>query len=97
MTDRISFEAWATSCGFSVDKSDDGAYRTKTTDAMWGGWLAGVDDAVKSHSKACADWARICEYGKRHGAKVGAQECANIIRGHYPNWHTESKTRKEYP
>jgi len=72
MIDRTAFEAWGTSFGFSVDRSDDGAYRAKTTDAMWGGWLAGVDYAVKTHSKACADWARICDCGKRHGAKVGA-------------------------
>lgn len=25
-------------------------------------------------------WARICDSGRRHGAKVGAQECSKLIR-----------------
>lgn len=27
----------------------------------------------------CLEWARICDSGKRHGAKIGAQECARLI------------------
>lgn len=84
MIDRSDFEAWALSNGFNIEKTDLGIYRVKSTDAMYGGWLAGVSSAVEVHSRQCAEWALICEYQKRHGAKVGAQECANIIRGHFP-------------
>ncbi len=31
-------------------------------------------------AKLCDEWARICDIGSRHGAKVGAQECAKLIR-----------------
>jgi hypothetical protein len=31
-------------------------------------------------AKLCTEWARICDSGKRHGAKIGAQECAKLIR-----------------
>jgi hypothetical protein len=31
-------------------------------------------------AKLCTEWARICDSGKRHGAKIGAQECAELIR-----------------
>lgn len=87
MTDREAFEKWAESNGFDTYKTDEGIYRVKSTDAMYGGWVAGMNRAVEVHSRLCAEWARICEYQKRHGAKVGAQECANIIRGHLPINH----------
>lgn len=28
----------------------------------------------------CAEWGCICDSGRRHGAKVGAQECVTLIR-----------------
>lgn len=81
MTSRKRFEAWALAQGWSVDRTDQGAYRTMTTDAAWGAWYACEHDAEDRLSRICADWASICEKHKRHGAKVGAQECANLIRG----------------
>jgi hypothetical protein len=51
-------------------------------------WLAAwtIADAMARHdernacAELCEEWARICDSGKRHGAKVGAQECAKLIR-----------------
>lgn len=51
-------------------------------------WLAAWVIASAMHvaeerercAKLCDEWARICDSGKRHGAKVGAQECAKLIR-----------------
>lgn len=34
--------------------------------------------------KMCEEWARICEFQKRHGCKVGAKECAKLIREDTP-------------
>lgn len=31
-------------------------------------------------AKVCKEWASICDSGRRHGAKVGAQECAKLIQ-----------------
>jgi len=39
-----------------------------------------IADERNRCAKLCDDWARICDSGKRHGAKVGAQECARLIR-----------------
>lgn len=39
-TSRKEFEAWAESFGWNIDKTDEGDYRTMSTDAAWGGWLA---------------------------------------------------------
>ena len=38
------------------------------------------EDEREACAKLCDEWARICDSGKRHGAKVGAQECAKMIR-----------------
>lgn len=38
------------------------------------------EDEREQCAKLCMEWARICESGKRHGCKVGAQECAKLIR-----------------
>lgn len=81
MTTRKRFEKWATSSGWDVGRTAEGSYRTATTDAAWGGWLAAVHDSEDVHSRACIEWANICEKGRRHGAKVGATECGNLIRG----------------
>lgn len=43
-------------------------------------YRAAMRDAVERCMKQCDEWARICDSGKRHGAKVGAQECAKLIR-----------------
>lgn len=51
--------------------------------------LSALDSVInrerESHAKTCDEWARICDSGKRHGAKVGAQECAKLIRASMPN------------
>ena len=39
-----------------------------------------IADERERCAKLCDEWARICDSGKRHGAKVGAQECAKLIR-----------------
>lgn len=39
-TARKEFEALAESSGWSIDRTDEGDYRTMSTDAAWGGWLA---------------------------------------------------------
>jgi hypothetical protein len=75
------FEKWAMEQGFDTRKNDEGGYAVNTTDAMYGGWIAAERDAEKRHSRICIEWAKICDSGRRHGAKVGAQECANLIRG----------------
>ncbi len=38
------------------------------------------EDEREACAKLCDEWARICDSGRRHGAKVGAQECAKLIR-----------------
>lgn len=35
-TSRNEFEAWAESFGWNIDKTDEGDYRTMSTDAAWG-------------------------------------------------------------
>lgn len=35
-------------------------------------------------AKLCDEWAQTCEWGRRHGAKVGSQECAKLIRMQEP-------------
>lgn len=42
---------------------------------------ARAGDPRERYAKLCDEWARICDSGRRHGAKVGAQECAKLIRG----------------
>ena len=81
MTTRAMFEKWAEAQGFNTERHETGEYKTLTTDAAWGGWLACSDDAEDRHSRACAEWSSICRSGRRHGASVGANECANLIRG----------------
>lgn len=39
-TSREEFELWAESSGWNIDRTDEGDYRTMSTDAAWGGWLA---------------------------------------------------------
>ena len=80
MTTRARFERWAESSGWNIDRTDEGDYRTMSTDAAWGGWNACAEEAEIVYSRECTEWARICEYQKRHGCKVGAQECAKLIR-----------------
>lgn len=36
-------------------------------------------DERNACAKLCTEWASICDSSKRHGAKVGAQECAKLI------------------
>lgn len=55
--DRKDYESWASEQGFSTDKDADGSYRTPTSDAAWGAWLA----AVQTEREACI---RICEQRK---------------------------------
>lgn len=45
MTDeaRERFEEWATDSGWDVLRNPDGSYRTQTTDAAWGGFMAGLN------------------------------------------------------
>lgn len=93
MTTRAIFEKWASEQGFAIERCDTGEYRTSSTDAAWGGWLACSDEAEIRHSLACAEWARICEMQKRHGAKVGAQECANLLRG----WRVNKEPKPHTP
>lgn len=81
MTTRARFEKWAEAQGWSIERCDTGEYRTTSTDAAWGGWLACSDEAEVRHSLACAEWSSICRSGRRHGAAVGANECANLLRG----------------
>jgi len=40
MTTRARFEKWAESSGWNIDRTDEGDYRTASTDAAWGGWMA---------------------------------------------------------
>lgn len=80
MTTRARFEKWAESSGWNIDRTDDGDYRTMSTDAAWGGWNACAEEAERVYSRECTEWARICEYQKRHGCKVGAKECAKLIK-----------------
>ncbi len=81
MTTQERFENWAKAQGWCIDKTDEGSYRVNSTDAAYGGWIAAERDAEDRHSMLCIEWAKICDSGRRHGAKVGAQECANLIRG----------------
>ena len=81
MTTRSRFEKWAEAQGWNVERCDTGEYRTMSTDAAWGGWLACSDEAEVRHSLACAEWSSICRSERRHGASVGANECANLLRG----------------
>ena len=81
MTTQLRFEKWAHEQGFDVSKADDGSYRVNTTDAAYGGWIASERDAEDRLSMLCIEWARICDSGRRHGPKIGARECANLIRG----------------
>lgn len=37
---RQEFERWAESSGWNIDRTDEGDYRTMSTDAAWGAWLA---------------------------------------------------------
>ena len=77
---RKHFESWALGQGWSVDRTDEGDYRTMTTDAAWGAWIACTQDTEERITRICKEWANICESGKRHGAKVGAQECVKLIK-----------------
>lgn len=61
MTDRSDFEAWALSNGFNIEKTDLGIYRVKSTDAMYGGWLAGVSSDRLRASKL-EKLAALCPY-----------------------------------
>jgi len=79
MTVRDKFERWAESSGWSVDRTNEGDYRTMSTDAAWGAWSACAEETKIAHAKKCTEWARICEIQKRHGCKVGAQECAKLL------------------
>lgn len=38
------------------------------------------EDEREACANLCSEWARICDSGKRHGASVGALECAKLIR-----------------
>jgi len=40
---RERFEEWATSSGWSIDRTNEGDYRTQTTDAAWGGFMAALN------------------------------------------------------
>ncbi len=51
----------------------------------------------ESHAKTCDEWARICDSGKRHGAKIGAQECAKLIRTSMPNASGKPTTEAAKP
>jgi hypothetical protein len=81
MTTQERFENWAQAQGWGIDITDEGSYRVNSTDAAYGGWIAAEREAEDRHSRLCIEWAKICDSGRRHGAKVGAQECANLIRG----------------
>ncbi len=37
---RPVFEQWALEQGWDICRADDNSYRTQTTDAAWGGWVA---------------------------------------------------------
>lgn len=37
---RPVFEQWALEQGWDIGRADDNSYRTQTTDAAWGGWVA---------------------------------------------------------
>ena len=39
---REKFEEWAMESGFDVFRNQDGSYRTQTTDASWGGFMAAL-------------------------------------------------------
>lgn len=82
---RERFERWALAQGWNVERRDVGDYQTLSTDAAWGAWLGCTADAEEHHSKLCAEWSSICRSNRRHGAAVGANECANLIRGHHAN------------
>ena len=79
MDTRQRFEAWAGSFGWNLDRTDEGYYRTMSTDAAWRGWSAAADEMKKAHARACKEWASICRMQKRHGCSVGASECAKLI------------------
>ncbi len=78
---RARFESWALAQGWNVERRDVGDYQTLSTDIAWGAWIACTRDEEVRHSMLCAEWSRICRSGRRHGAAVGAEECANLIRG----------------
>lgn len=80
MTTRARFEKWAESSGWDIYRNDEGFYRSESTDAAWGGWMACAEEAADLYSHECIEWSRICESQKRHGCKVGAQECAKLIK-----------------
>ena len=40
---RERFEEWATASGWSIDRTNEGDYRTQTTDAAWGGFMAALN------------------------------------------------------
>ena len=52
---------------------DDPHYSQDQVDKM-------LADQKERLAKLCEEWARICESGRRHGCKVGARECARLIR-----------------
>ena len=39
-----------------------------------------LQDTEERITRICKEWAAICESGRRHGAKVGAQECVRLIK-----------------
>lgn len=80
MTTRARFEKWIQESGWNIDRDEEGNYRTISTDAAWGGWSACAEEAERVYSRECIEWARICNYNKRQGCAVGAQECAKLIK-----------------
>ena len=64
-------------------------------------WMAAWTIASAMHTtdernrcaNLCDEWARICDSGRRHGAKIGAQECARLIRTADDAEHNEGSAK----
>lgn len=71
-------------CQHQIWASDVRYVRAEAIAAERDRWLRKLPVACDAERarlvRLCSEWARICESGKRHGAAIGARECANLIR-----------------
>lgn len=79
---RASFEKWAEESGWDLYRTEEGSYRTESTDAAWGGWSACADavtaerDALKTE---IPKWWNCDTHGGQQHA-WGCPECVRELR-----------------